>query len=82
MARQPDLDAPIALDSSTRPPYRAAGYGFGGRVLFADGSEVSRAIPTAAPAYGADTDAVLAELGYDMARIAELRAAGVLGPVA
>jgi succinate---hydroxymethylglutarate CoA-transferase len=32
----------------------------------------------AAPALGADTDAVLTELGYDAARIAELRATGVI----
>ena len=32
----------------------------------------------AAPAFGADTNAVLAELGYDAARITALRAAGVI----
>jgi crotonobetainyl-CoA:carnitine CoA-transferase CaiB-like acyl-CoA transferase len=32
----------------------------------------------AAPAFGADTDAVLAEIGYDAARITALRAAGVI----
>ena len=31
-----------------------------------------------APALGADTDAVLEELGYDADRIATLRAAGVI----
>jgi crotonobetainyl-CoA:carnitine CoA-transferase CaiB-like acyl-CoA transferase len=37
------------------------------------------ALPTrAAPAYGADTEAVLGELGYDAARIAELRARRVI----
>jgi len=34
---------------------------------------------TAPPALGADTDTVLAELGYDAAGIARLRAAGTLG---
>ncbi len=34
---------------------------------------------TAPPPLGADTDAVLAELGYDAASIARLRAAGALG---
>ena len=33
----------------------------------------------AAPALGADTDALLAELGYDAARIAALRASGAVG---
>ena len=33
----------------------------------------------AAPALGADTDALLGELGYDAARITALRAAGVVG---
>jgi crotonobetainyl-CoA:carnitine CoA-transferase CaiB-like acyl-CoA transferase len=33
----------------------------------------------AAPALGADTDALLAEIGYDAARIARLRAEGVVG---
>jgi succinate---hydroxymethylglutarate CoA-transferase len=32
----------------------------------------------AAPAFGADTDAVLGELGYDAARLAKLREAGVI----
>jgi succinate---hydroxymethylglutarate CoA-transferase len=32
----------------------------------------------AAPALGADTDAVLTELGYEEARITALRAAGVI----
>ena len=31
-----------------------------------------------APAFGADTDTVLEELGYDADRIATLRAAGVI----
>jgi crotonobetainyl-CoA:carnitine CoA-transferase CaiB-like acyl-CoA transferase len=31
------------------------------------------------PALGADTDAILGDLGYDDARIAELRAAGAFG---
>ena len=31
-----------------------------------------------APAFGADTNAVLEELGYDAERIAALRAAGVI----
>jgi len=39
-----------------------------------------RAIPAAAPALGADTVAVLASLGYDDDRIAQLVADGVLGP--
>jgi crotonobetainyl-CoA:carnitine CoA-transferase CaiB-like acyl-CoA transferase len=33
----------------------------------------------AAPALGADTDALLKEIGYDAARIARLRAEGVVG---
>jgi crotonobetainyl-CoA:carnitine CoA-transferase CaiB-like acyl-CoA transferase len=33
----------------------------------------------AAPALGADTDALLGEIGYDAARIARLRAGGVIG---
>ena len=33
----------------------------------------------AAPALGADTDALLKEIGYDAARIAKLRAQGVVG---
>ena len=33
----------------------------------------------AAPALGADTDALLAEIGYDAARIARLRKEGVVG---
>ncbi len=38
------------------------------------------AMPTrAAPALGADTDAILAQLGYDEARIAALRACGAVG---
>lgn len=40
-----------------------------------------RPVPPAAPALGADTEAVLASLGYDDARIARMRAAGVLGPL-
>ena len=37
-------------------------------------------LPTMAPTAGQHTDAVLAEvLGYDAARLAELRAAGALG---
>jgi crotonobetainyl-CoA:carnitine CoA-transferase CaiB-like acyl-CoA transferase len=31
-----------------------------------------------APAFGADTDTVLTEIGYDAERIATLRAAGVI----
>jgi crotonobetainyl-CoA:carnitine CoA-transferase CaiB-like acyl-CoA transferase len=46
-------------------------------VHFGDGE---RAVPTAAPALGADTIAVLDELGYDDERIARMSAAGVLGP--
>lgn len=33
----------------------------------------------AAPALGADTDALLAEIGYDAARIARLRKEGIVG---
>ncbi|HEX6297979.1 MAG TPA: CoA transferase, partial [Burkholderiales bacterium] len=33
----------------------------------------------AAPALGADTDALLQDIGYDAARIARLRAEGVVG---
>ena len=47
-------------------------------VNFGDGERV---VPTAAPALGADTGAVLASLGYDDERIARLDAAGVLGPL-
>jgi crotonobetainyl-CoA:carnitine CoA-transferase CaiB-like acyl-CoA transferase len=39
-----------------------------------------RVVPSAAPALGADTDAVLSSLGYEADRIARLRSAGVLGP--
>ena len=35
--------------------------------------------PKPAPVAGSDTDAVLAELGYDSARIATLREVGALG---
>ena len=38
-------------------------------------------IPRGAPALGADTDSVLAEIGVSSAEIAELRAAGVIGGV-
>ena len=38
-------------------------------------------VPRGAPALGADTDAVLAEIGVSNAEIAELRAAGVIGGV-
>jgi crotonobetainyl-CoA:carnitine CoA-transferase CaiB-like acyl-CoA transferase len=34
------------------------------------------------PALGADTEAILADLGYDPARVAELRAAGAFGGAA
>ena len=44
-----------------------------------DGAE--RTIPDPAPDLGADTGAVLAELGYDEAAIDRLRSAGALGPV-
>jgi alpha-methylacyl-CoA racemase len=37
------------------------------------------ALASAPPALGADTDAVLIEAGYSADRLAELRAAGVLG---
>jgi crotonobetainyl-CoA:carnitine CoA-transferase CaiB-like acyl-CoA transferase len=40
------------------------------------------AIQRAAPRLGEHTDEVLAELGYDAAKIAELRASGVIGPAA
>ena len=38
-------------------------------------------VPRGAPALGADTDSVLAEIGVSSAEIAELRAAGVIGGV-
>ena len=38
-----------------------------------------RAIPTPAPDLGADTEVVLAELGYDAAAIDTLRSAGAIG---
>ena len=59
-------DGPIGPRVEARPP-----------VHFGDGE---RAVPTAAPALGADTIAVLDELGYDDERIARMSAAGVLGP--
>ena len=59
-------DGPIGARIEARPP-----------VIFGGGERV---VPSAAPALGADTDTVLASLGYDDARIATLRAAGVLGP--
>lgn len=42
-------------------------------------SATATAMPTPQPAAGADTDALLAELGYDAERIAALRASGALG---
>ncbi|WP_194744566.1 CaiB/BaiF CoA transferase family protein [Thermaurantiacus tibetensis] len=42
-------------------------------------SATATAMPTPQPAPGADTDALLAELGYDEGRIAALRASGALG---
>ena len=59
-------DGPIGARVEARPP---GSFGGGERV-----------IPPAAPALGADTDAVLTSLGYDEERIARLDAAGVLGP--
>ena len=59
-------DGPIGPRVEARPP---ASFGNG-----------ERPVPAAAPALGADTEAVLASLGYDDERIARLEAAGVLGP--
>lgn len=42
-------------------------------------SETPAAIPQPAPRAGADTDGVLASLGYDAARVAALRQAGTVG---
>ena len=60
-------DGPIGARIEARPP-----------VSFNSGV---RAVPAAAPALGADTVAVLASLGYDDDRIAQLSADGVLGPL-
>ncbi len=60
-------DGPIGARIEARPP-----------VSFNGGA---RAVPAAAPALGADTVAVLASLGYDDDRIAQLSADGVLGPL-
>ena len=60
-------DGPIGARIEARPP-----------VVF-NGAE--RVVPAAAPALGADTVTVLASLGYDDDRIAQLAADGVLGPV-
>ena len=46
------------------------------RPVLIDGVREERALP--APTLGEHTDAVLAELGYDENRIAELRAASVI----
>src|SRR5262249_13066553 len=46
------------------------------RPVLIDGGRDERALP--APALGEHTDAVLAELGYDQAEIAKLRAASVI----
>ncbi len=59
-------DGPIGPRVEARPPVS-----FGGD---------ERVVPPAAPALGADTDAVLSSLGYEADRIARLRSAGVLGP--
>lgn len=59
-------DGPIGRRVEARPP-----------AIFGGGERV---VPAAAPVLGADTESVLASLGYDDARIATLRAAGVLGP--
>ena len=59
-------DGPVGARTEARPP-----------VVF-NGAE--RTVPSAAPALGRDTAAVLTSLGYADDKIAELRDAGVLGP--
>jgi crotonobetainyl-CoA:carnitine CoA-transferase CaiB-like acyl-CoA transferase len=59
-------DGPIGARIEARPP--------------ATFNSAERVVPAAAPALGADTVAVLASLGYDDDRIAQLAADGVLGP--
>ena len=60
-------DGPIGARIEARPPVSFNGD--------------ARAVPAAAPALGADTVPVLASLGYDHDRIAQLSADGVLGPL-
>jgi phospholipase C len=65
------LDVPRDASGAGGTAYRT----IAGPIRFSDSTPPNRP----APALGADTDAVLAELGYDADRIAALRRAGAIG---
>ncbi len=75
----------LSMTEATQHPHNVARETFvtvGGAIQPAPAPRYSGTVidpPTAAPAVGADTDAILAGLDYDAARIAALRAGGSLG---
>ena len=75
----------LSMTEATQHPHNVARETFvevGGAIQPAPAPRYSVTVaqtPKPAPLAGRDTDAVLAELGYDSARIAALREVGALG---
>ena len=75
----------LSMTEATQHPHNVARGTFvevGGAIQPAPAPRYSTTVtgpPVAAPAAGSDSDAVLARLGYDKARIAALRASGAFG---